>query len=161
MTDSYHLVRDFLASPAQLWQVLTDPDLVSRWYGTSAETVIHAFDLIPGGRWLTEMRIGEHVMFQRADFSEIIEGETFTCLQANTDADWNVIDNMMMPDWPRILTLTMALTPLEGGTRLDLTWAPYNATDDEVEAFRAALPQVGAGWEAGMDAVDVILASAE
>lgn len=57
MTETYKLVRDFSAPKSLVWRAISEPELVSRWYGPGVETVLHAFDLRVGGEWLTEMKM--------------------------------------------------------------------------------------------------------
>ena len=55
----YSLERIFDAPREMVWRAWTDPELLHRWYGPGVETIIHQFDLRPGGAWLNEMRWGE------------------------------------------------------------------------------------------------------
>ncbi len=46
------VTRDFDATPAQLFRVQTDPDLVAQWLGPRGmEMVIDEYDVRPGGRY--------------------------------------------------------------------------------------------------------------
>jgi len=54
-----------------VWRAWTDPDLLNRWYGPGAETIIHKFDLQPGGLWLNEMKYGGNSMFQKVIFRKL------------------------------------------------------------------------------------------
>lgn len=155
---TYELTRDFSAPVRLVWRALTEPELVSRWYGPGVDTVIHEFDLRVGGAWLTEMRMDRGSMFQRADFLAVEDGQGFTCVQANTDEAWNAMDNPMMAGWPKLLTLSIKLTAIDTGTRLDLTWDPHEATEEEIAGFAAMIGQMGGGWSAGMDILEQMLA---
>jgi len=55
----YILDRVFDAPREMVWRAWTDPELLSRWYGPGVETIIHKFDLKPGGVWLNEMKMGD------------------------------------------------------------------------------------------------------
>ena len=155
----YKLKREFNATPDLVWTAWTDPKHVAHWYGPGVETVIHGFDLRVGGAWLTEMKMGPNSMYQRADFTAIEVGKRLTCIQANTDAEWNVVDNMMMPDMPRLLELDVEFSAKGAGTEMLLTWSPYNATDVEKAAFAGAMSKMGGGWSAGMDLLEELLSS--
>ena len=48
----YVVEREFDASREMVWRAWTDPELLARWYGPGVETIIHEFDLKPGGSWL-------------------------------------------------------------------------------------------------------------
>ncbi|MEC8195338.1 MAG: hypothetical protein VX228_03220 [Pseudomonadota bacterium] len=52
---TYMYKRTFEGTLGQIWQAFSDPKLLSVWYGPGVETVIHEFDLRPGGRWLNSL----------------------------------------------------------------------------------------------------------
>ena len=151
------MTRDFAAPKGLVWRTWTEADLVQRWYGPGVETVIHEFDPQPGGLWLNEMKMGENSMHQRMEFTEVSPHDRLVMVMANADAGWNVIASPMMPDWPRQLLTTVDLAETDGTTTLTLTWEPYEATEAELAAFAAAIPDLDKGWGAGMDIVAEIL----
>ena len=55
------LDREFDAPRDMVWRAWTEPELLSRWYGPNIETIIHKFELEPGGVWLNEMKNGRQV----------------------------------------------------------------------------------------------------
>ncbi|MEM8916836.1 MAG: SRPBCC domain-containing protein, partial [Pseudomonadota bacterium] len=89
--------REFDAPRASVWRAWTDPELLARWYGPGVETIIHKFDLRPGGLWLNEMKWGEKSDLSRMDFTEVVPTERIVWHHSSTDADWNIISNPMMP----------------------------------------------------------------
>ena len=68
----YVLDRVFDAPREMVWRAWTDPELLSRWYGPGVETIIHKFDLKPGGTWLNEMKWGDNSDLSKAVFQEIV-----------------------------------------------------------------------------------------
>lgn len=50
-TRAVTLERSYPASPEQIWQAWTDPDVLSRWYGCDPGQLwaIHTWDAVPGG----------------------------------------------------------------------------------------------------------------
>ena len=91
-------------------------------------------------------------------FTEIEPGARLVWHHSSTDADWNVVSNPMMPDWPRVLLTTVTFTDDDGGTKLRLTWVPHEATEAEIACFAGAMDGFGRGWGAGFDLIDGILA---
>ena len=160
---TYVLERDFAAPRELVWRGWTEPDLISRWYGPGAETMTHRLDLEPGGLWLVEMRWGDNASYQRVQYREVIAPERLVWLHSVCDADWNVIANPMMADWPRVLLTTVTFED-EGedagpGTRMRFTWVPEEAASEaEVACFTAAMGSMDKGWNTGMDALAEILA---
>ena len=155
---TYVLERAFDAPRDLVWKTWTDPSLIARWYGPNVETIVHKLDVRPGGLWLGEMKWGETSHYQRVEYTEVDPPERLVWLHSVSDADWNVIDNPMMQDWPRILLTTVTFTEVDGKTHLRLTWVPHEASEAEIACFGAALAGMDKGWVAGMDLLAELLA---
>ena len=154
---TYVLERVFEAPRELVWKTWTDPELLARWYGPNVETIIHELYVLPGGLWLNEMKWGEHSMYQRAAFTEVVEPERLVCLMSSTDANWEIAANPKMPDWPRVLLTTVVLDETDGKTTMRLTWEPHEATDAEITCFAGAVEGMGKGWGAGMELLAELL----
>jgi uncharacterized protein YndB with AHSA1/START domain len=78
-----HLTRDFDATPAELLQAHTDPELFARWIGPKAmDTEILDWDATTGGRWrFVQRRDGEeygfHGCFHEVGEDRIVQTFTF------------------------------------------------------------------------------------
>ena len=154
----YVLERVFDAPRSLVWKTWTDPDLVPRWYGPGVESIVHRIDVRPGGLWLHEMRWSGNANYQRAEYTDVVMHEKLVFLQSVTDAQWAVIANPMMADWPRTLLTTVDFKDAGGKTAMRLTWAPHEATEVEIACFAAAIEGMGKGWNAGMDLLEQLLA---
>jgi uncharacterized protein YndB with AHSA1/START domain len=154
---TYTLERIFDAPRELVWKTWTDPKLLARWYGPNVETIIHRLVARPGGLWLHEMKMRGRSSYQRTDFIEVVEPERLVCLMANADAEWNIVPNPMMPDWPRILLTVVTLEEEQDKTRMRLTWTPHKASDAEIACFAAAMDNMGKGWAAGMKLLEELL----
>jgi len=156
-TPTYVLERVFDAPRELVWKTWTDPALLPRWYGPGADTVIHQLDLKPGGLWLLEMRWGDNSHFQRAEYTEVTPTSRLVWLHSVTDADWSIVANPMMADWPRILLTTVSLDEDGDRTRLRLTWVPHEASAAEIACFAAAINGLDKGWGTGMKLLEQLL----
>lgn len=152
----YVLDRNFDAPLEMVWRAWTDPELLARWYGPNVETVIHKFDLRPGGQWLNEMRMKGNSMFSVADFKEIAEHEKIVMHMSNCDENWKISANPMMPDWPRVLLTTVTFEGARDQTHVRLSWVPHDASQAEIDCFAAAMANMGKGWESGYAIMDEI-----
>lgn len=153
----YVLERTFDAPRDIVWRAWTDPELLSRWYGPGIETIIHDFDLQPGGAWLNEMRWGENADFSKMVFQEITQAEKLVWHHSSTDADWNIISSPMMADWPRVLLTTVTFEDLGDKTNVRLSQIPMDATDAEIACFAAMMDGMSKGWGGGYKIIDEIL----
>lgn len=147
----YHLERNFEASIENVWKCWSEADLLSVWYGPGVETVIHELTLESGGQWMCEMRFGEQSHFQLTTFSEVDAPNRWSGFQSSCDSEGKIINNPMMPDWPRSLQTEVTLETIENGTRLTLTWTPHEASEAQIACFASMMGGAGKGWEKGMD----------
>ena len=154
----YVLERVFDAPRELVWKTWTDPELLPRWYGPGAETIVHRHELKPGGLWLGEMRWGGNSRRERIEFWEVAPPERLVWLHSASDADWNVAASPMMADWPRVLMTTVTFEEESGQTRMRLTWAPHQASEAEIACFAAAMDGIGKGWGGGMELLAELLA---
>lgn len=154
----YVIDRIFEAPRDLVWRAWTDPDILHRWYGPNIETVIHSFDLKPGGSWLNEMKFGGNSDFSRMDFKEVTPPEKIIWHHSSTDADWNVSSNPMMPDWPKVLLTTVTFEDLGEKTNVRLTQTPVDASDAEIACFANAMSNMDKGWGSGYAIIDELLA---
>lgn len=155
---TYVLEREFDAPAELVWKSWTDAELLPRWYGPRVETIIHHLEVKPGGLWLNEMKWDGKSNFQRVEYTEVTPPSRLVWLHSMSDADWNVVANPMMPDWPRILLTTVTFEETNGKTKMRLTWVPYDATEAELTCFAAAIGGMDKGWGAGMDLLAELLA---
>ncbi len=155
----YRLDRVFDAPREMVWRAWTDPKLLARWYGPGVETIIHKFDLKPGGTWLNEMKMGENSMLSKVVFTEVAPLERLVWHHhSNTDAEWNTVPNPRMPDWPRILLTTVTFENDGTKTKVVLTWVPFEASETEISCFADAMANMGKGWESGYAIMDEMFA---
>lgn len=154
----YILDRVFDAPREMVWRAWTNPELLSRWYGPGIDTIIHKFDLEPGGVWLNEMKWGEKSDLSKMAFQEVIPLEKMVWHHSSTDADWNVVSNPMMPDWPRILLTTVTFSDEGSKTKVRLSQVPLDASDAEVACFASAMAGMDKGWGSGFNIIEEILA---
>jgi uncharacterized protein YndB with AHSA1/START domain len=151
----YVLERVFDAPHELVWRAWTDPDLLQRWYGLGAETIIHEFDLRVGGQWLNEMRWGDSSHFQKVVFEEVTPPDKIIWRHySSTDSDWNSAPNLMMTDWPQLLLTTVVFEDIGGNANVRLTQLPIDATGAEIACFSAAMAGMDKGWRGGYAIMD-------
>jgi uncharacterized protein YndB with AHSA1/START domain len=155
----YVLDRIFDAPREMVWRAWTDPELLHRWYGPGVETIIHEFDLKPGGSWLNEMKWGDNSFFSKMAFQEVTEPSKLVWHHySSTDSDWNSIPNPNMPDWPHLLLTTLLFEDMGDKTKVRLTQVPMDASDAEIACFAAAMAGMDKGWGSGYAILDQIFA---
>ena len=154
----YKLDRAFNAPVELVWRAWTDPKLLHRWYGPNVETVIHRYDLKPGGLWLNEMKMRGRSDYSKMIFQEVIPPQKLVWHHCSTDAEWNIAANPMMPDWPRVLLTTAVFTEVGNKTNVRLTQVPLEATAAEIACFAKMMAGMDGGWGKGYAIMDELLA---
>jgi len=155
----YVLERIFDAPRDLVWRAWTDPELLQHWYGPGVETIIHEFDLKPGGSWLNEMKWGENSMFSKVVFQEVAPPSKLVWHHfSSTDSDWNVTPNPMMADWPPLLLTTVTFEDMGDKTNVRLSQVPIDATDAEIACFAEKMGGMDKGWGSGYTLIDELLA---
>jgi uncharacterized protein YndB with AHSA1/START domain len=154
----YILDRTFDAPRDLVWRAWTEPEILSRWYGPGAETIIHEFNLSADGLWLNEMRWGEKSHYQKVIFKEVSEpGKLVWHHHSSTDSEWNDAANPMMPDWPAILLTTVTFQENNTKTNVRLKWVPFEASEAEIACFTGAMDGMNKGWGSGFAVLDELL----
>ncbi len=150
--------REFEAPRELVWKTWTEAEHLAHWYGPGVETVIHELNVAPGGVWLNEMRMSERSGYSKSVYTEVSAPARLVMLMSNTDANWNLASNPMMPDWPATLLTVVTFEDLGGRTRMRLEWSPHEASAAEIACFANAVDNLGKGWGAGMELLAQLLA---
>ena len=155
---SEYILNHVFDAPRDLvWRAWTDPDLLAKWYGPGIETIIHGYDLKPGGAWLNEMKWGEKSDFSKMTFQEVGERGKLVWHHCSTDQDWNVQSNPMMPDWPTTLLTTVTFSADGDKTNVRLSQIPMDATEAEIACFTNMMAGMSKGWGSGFAIIEEML----
>jgi uncharacterized protein YndB with AHSA1/START domain len=152
------LERVFDAPRNLVWRAWTDPELLNQWYGPGVETVIHEFNLTPGGFWLNEMKFGANSSFQKVIFCEVEAETRLVWDHCSADADWNVAKSPMMPDWPMKLDTNVTFVAQGDKTLVTLSQTPMDATEAEAACCGKMMSGMDSGWGSGYVIIDKLLA---
>lgn len=153
----YALERLYDAPAELIWRSWTDASLFSRWYGPGVQTIVHKMDVRPGGECLIELKWDNSSLFQKFRYLEVEPYENLTWLFSSTNEVWDVASSPLTETWPANFLTTIKLEPHDGKYMFHLSLTPFDATDEEIMAFRKARLNIDAGWNAGMKVLDDIV----
>lgn len=153
----YVFDRVFNAPRPMVWRAWTDPEILQTWYGPGVETIIHKYDLKPGGVWLNEMKWGENSDLSKMEFVEIVPEKKLVWLHSPADSEWNVTASKMMPDWPKVLLTTVTFENKGDTTNVRLTQVPVDASAAEIACFASKMAGMDNGWGSGYKVLDGLL----
>lgn len=127
--------RLLAASPSQVFEAMSDPARVARWWGPAGFTnTIHQFDFVPGGSWLLTMHGPDGKDYpNQSRFTRIVPGEVFEIEHLNGHH----------------FLLTIALQAVDGGTQVQ-----WRQTFDSVEHYQRIAAFVASANEQNLDRLE-------
>lgn len=133
MQDTIERQMIFKASQQKVWDAITKPELINRWFGTRAD-----FD---------KLEVGQKIIFAwasynhtcRAVIEEVMPISRFVYSWEHQEADFDI----PLADLP-LTRVTFALEEVEGGTRLTLTETGFSSLPEPENRFKTN----SSGWDA-------------
>ena len=160
MLPVFKLKRTFAAPLEQVWAAWTQPGKFEKWFGPKGCTAESMkFDLRPGGMALTKLTFpGAEPMYARFIYREISALRRLVWLHAVADENGNATRHPMAQAMPAQMLVVLELAADGDQTRMTLTKTPFEATADEVDAFRGMIESMMWGWGGNLDVLDEHLA---
>jgi uncharacterized protein YndB with AHSA1/START domain len=156
----FQTIREFNAPRDVAWAAWTDPKQMQRWFGPKGtQATSLRYELRPGGISHTKLGMPNGgAIYARWDFKEIDPPRKLIYLHGIADADANLVKHPMENRFPLQMLTTVVFEPVGQKTRITLTWTPVDATPEEIEFFRTAMPGMTQGWEGSFEQLDAFLA---
>lgn len=151
---AFELSRTLPAAPEAVWRAWTDTDALMRWWGPSGFPPTRCdLDLREGGHFHYGLKMPNGgVMWGRWNIESVDPGRRIGFLSMFSDeAGGGPTRHPWEPDWPLWLYTVIGFAATEGGTRLDVTWIPVEATAAEVLRFARGHEDCRAGWTGTLD----------
>ena len=154
--DSVVIERTFAASPEVIWNMWTDPQHFSAWYGPQGASIpVSTIDLRVGGKrhlcMETNTPNGPMTMWFVGEYLEIVEFKKLVYTESMSDAEGNVVSptEMGLPEGhPATTEVIIDLEAVDGGTKLILTHVGVPA--DSPGAM---------GWNMAIDKLEALVAT--
>jgi uncharacterized protein YndB with AHSA1/START domain len=143
-TDTQVLItREFAAPRSAVFRVLTEPELIKRWWsGGFGEVVLAEVDLRVGGQWRYVMvSDGQEIGFH-GEYREVVPGERFVCTE--------IYEGIPGGSAPAICTYDLT----EEGGRTTLSLLTEMASKEDRDGLLAS--GMEAGVQAGYDILEQI-----
>jgi len=147
----------------RVWKVFTQVEHMKQWWGPKGFTVTHAkMDLRPGGTYHYALKspTGD-AMWGKFVFREIAPPEKLVFMSSFSDEAGGVTRHPMAPTWPLLMLTTFSFEDLGDKTRFTVRWSPYNATEEERQAFETGRPSMTQGWSGTLDQLAAYLQKAK
>jgi len=162
-------IEDFVISRVldaprdRVWKVFTQVEHMKQWWGPKGFTVTHAkMDLRPGGTYHYALKSPDGAtMWGKFVFREIAPPEKLVFMSSFSDEAGGVTRHPMAPTWPLLMLTTFSFEDLGDKTRFTVRWSPYNATEEERQAFETGRPSMTQGWTGTLDQLAAYLQKAK
>lgn len=163
MTDTprFTITRVFAAPRARLWEAWTRPEALAQWFGPKGSCgAILAFDLRPGGEWRGRMDAPNgSAMYSKFVFRAVEPMSRLVWVHGFADAEGNRIRAPFAERFPLEMLTTVLFADEGTGTRIDLSWAPLDATPEEEAFFASMMASMNGGWSGSFEQLDQFLAT--
>ena len=155
-TQSVRIERIFDAPRDLVWQMWTQAEHFSAWYGPRGATIpVAKLDAQVGGARLVCMEMqtpnGVRQMWLAGEFLEVTENERLVYTEAMSDEHGNVLppSAMGMPDdHPMNTEVTVHLEDVDGGTKMVMTHAGVPADSPGAAGWTMAIDKLAARIQA-------------
>jgi uncharacterized protein YndB with AHSA1/START domain len=157
--DAVVLERNFDAPVDLIWQMWTDPEHFSAWYGPDGAIIpVAKMDVSVGGTRLVCMEVrtpdGPMQMWFAGEYREVVENERLVYSEYISDENGNVISpaDMGMPDGhPMVTEVRVDLQDVDGRTKMVMTHSGIPADSPGAAGWTMAFAKLVAYVEAHAD----------
>jgi len=155
-TPRFEISRHFKAPRDKMWEAWSRPEQIQQWFGPKGwNNGLIAFDFQPGGEWRGRMETADgSVMFSKFVFREIDPPSRLTWIHGFADEEGNRIRAPFAPQFPLELLTSVRFADEDGGTRVDLSWEPIDASEEDQAFFAGMMESMTGGWTGTFDQLD-------
>lgn len=156
----FHISRNVAAPIAMVWKAYTEQEPLMQWFGPSGFSLpYNHFDLRVGGHFHYCLRTPTGLdMWGKWTFMDIAAPHKLSMVITFSDAQGGVTRHPLSPNWPLQTLSTTTFAEAGDKTLVSIDWEPYQATHDEIAAFRAGHAAMAQGCNASFDQLDTYLA---
>lgn len=144
----FHIERVFDVSLKNMWELWTDAEKHSAWFGPKgANVTIKNFDVRPGGEIFYRIEMDGNAKFAKWLYKEVFPYEKLVALVVFTDdRGESVIEHPFMPGWPLKILSEVLFTDVDGKTKVSINWRGYEADEKQYKAFEDGASSMNDGW---------------
>ena len=151
----FEISREFDAPISLVWKVYTEAEHLKNWFAGPGMDMTHCtIDLKAGGMMHYRQEGNGLVLWGRFIFKEIDEPDRLTYLSSFSNEKAEIAPNPFSGAWPAEIMNVMTLTENNGKTTVHLSAVAYNASQEEIDGFKAANEGMNQGYIATMDKLE-------
>lgn len=164
MAGEFVMSRVFDAPRDLIWKCFTEPERLKQWWGPKGFKVLASkMDLRPGGSYHYGMQTPNgQAMWGKFVYREVVPQERMVFINSFSDEEGGITRHPGNENWPLEMLSIFTFAEMPGGkTKFTVTWAPYNATEEERKTFDSNRQSMLQGWGGTMEQLEVYLARAK
>lgn len=151
--------RTFNAPRELVYQVHSKPEHVAKWFGP-AQTDVKKFDMnffVGGVNHYCIVVPVDIEMWGKQTYLEIVPNEKIVHIQSFSDKDGGIAAHPMSPTWPKEMLAKTTFEDDGAGTKVTITWLPYNSDELGINTFDSARDSMTGGFKGMMDNLQTYL----
>lgn len=155
----FNYSRTFKAPRALVYEVHTNREHLARWFGP-AGTSVKKFDMdfrVGGVNHYCIEIPGGIEMWGKQVYHEIVPNEKIVHVQSFSDKDGGIGRHPMSPTWPLEMLATTTFEDDGAGTKVTVSWLPYNSDETGISTFDAARDSMTGGFKGMFDTIETYL----
>jgi len=156
----FTISRSFDVPKDRLWRCFASAEGMRSWWGPKGVTIVSpSMEFRPGGMFHYGMKTPDgKIMWGRAHYREIVEGERIVYINAFSDETKGLTRHPLAPGWPIEMHTEFEFSEAAPGkSTFKVTWMPLYATPDEQAAFDAGHDSMQQGWTGTLDRLSASL----
>ncbi|MES2932403.1 MAG: SRPBCC domain-containing protein [Pseudomonadota bacterium] len=153
----FNYSRTFKAPRALVYEVHSKAEHIAKWFGPAGTKV---------GKFEMDFRVGgmNHYcieipggieMWGRQIYREIVPNEKIVHIQSFSDKDGGIGHHPMSPTWPLEMLAVTTFEDDGAGTKVTVSWLPYNADQEGINTFDVARGSMTGGFKGMFDTLQV------
>lgn len=153
------ITRTFNAPRELVFDSMTHTEHLQKWWGPQGCTIrVVTHEPQAGGVFHYCMSFGPGVdMYGKFEYREVVRPERIVFINGFADEQGNRIRYAMSPTWPIEVLNTATLAEHDGQTTLSLRSTPVNASEIEVQTFKAGHDSMQQGFSGMYDVYEQYL----
>jgi uncharacterized protein YndB with AHSA1/START domain len=157
----FTLSRSFEAPLALVWEVYSKKEHLMKWWGPRGFAWVSGeLDFRPGGTFHYGMRSPDgKIMWGKFVYREIVPMRRLVFTTSFSNEAGGVERAPFAANFPLEVLNSVEFSERGGRTTLNMTGAPYNASEDERAFFQSMFPSMRQGFAGTLDQLDAHLAA--
>jgi uncharacterized protein YndB with AHSA1/START domain len=150
--NKFTIVREFEASPEEVFDAFSNGNSLSQWYGPAGfTTTVLTLDFKPGGIFHYCMQQGDYKMYGKFVFKRIEKPTLLELTNSFADETGTIVKAPFDIEIPKEILYTYQFEEKKGHTVMTMTGQPINANDKEITGFNSIEESMHQGFNASFD----------